>query len=408
MSSKTTFAKVAVSALALLASGTQVLAGETGPVGGRMGALFLHITGEAKTTYTDNAYLEDTSKDSGLYTVLVPGLELVSDWGRHAFGARFAGDFGFYHFNSGDDNYQDFLAQVNGRLDIKRGFYFKVDRLGYERISEHRGSDDIVSNAEEPWRFHKFGSEASLVYRPHRVLLSVSGSYFKSIYDDLEEIGGTMRPGELRDHAAFGGKARAGVAFKRDHFFYVEGGLGRTVYDREINEGAFDRDSSNWSAFAGLELFVSELLQIDAAIGYVSTDYDDAALGEVEGFGARGSIIWSPDRLTTIEAQFRTNVEETISHNAAGRIARSATLTYHRSITRSVVWDADLTYANLQYDGGIVDRRDNDVEVGTGLSYYMNRNVRLGLDYLYQFRNSNVAGEDHRANSVSLTAGLKF
>jgi len=393
----------------MLVSTAPTVANDFQPVGGRMGSIFLYATGEVSATYTDNAYLENSGEKSGFYTRITPGLELRSDWNRHAFGARIAGNFGIYHFNDGDDNYKNALAEVSGKLDVRRGIYFSLDRLAYERVSEQRGGDDIsVTNAEVPWNAHRFGVEGSFVYRPYRVLLEVSGSFDRLIYDDLDEIGGTVIDGDFRSHKNYGGAARAGVAFSREHYIYVRGTLGKTVYDEAINLGGFDRDSDTWSVFGGLELYISELLQIDVSGGYVSTSYDDPTLDKVDGVGARGTISWSPDRRTSVAFQLRTDVKETINTGASGRLHRSATLAIKRSIARNIVWDADATLVRQTYDGGPVDRRDTDFNIGTGLKYFANRHVFFGLAYDYQMRNSDAIDRDYRANSVSLTIGTKL
>lgn len=112
--------------------------------------------------------------------------------------------------------------------------------------------------------------------------------------------------------------------------------------------------------------------------------------------------------LTTVGFTAFSEVRETTSTTASGKLARGAALTVDHELLRNLVFDAELAYVNLDYQGGGGNRNDDDFHAGLGATYFIGRNFYTGASYRFNMRESNASGEDYTQNVFMLNLGARF
>jgi uncharacterized protein (PEP-CTERM system associated) len=70
-------------------------------------------------------------------------------------------------------------------------------------------------------------------------------------------------------------------------------------------------------------------------------------------------------------------------------------------LRRNIILGADATYEMGEFEG--TSREDDTLALGADITYLVNRNLRLVLDYDYDQRDSNAPGADFTTNSVILS-----
>src|SRR5579885_3329049 len=97
-------------------------------LGIRLEEFFLYPRLELDESYNDNIFATSSGAKSDFITDLKPRLDLVSNFGRHAFNLSAGADIGWYATHS-TENYQDAFTSASGRYDIDQGRH-TVDNAG--------------------------------------------------------------------------------------------------------------------------------------------------------------------------------------------------------------------------------------------------------------------------------------
>src|SRR5215469_2734086 len=87
------------------------------PLGVWLEEFWLYPRLELDESYNDNIFATSSGTKSDFITDLKPRLDLVSNFGQHAFNVSAGADLGWYASHS-SENYQDAFSSASGRYDI--------------------------------------------------------------------------------------------------------------------------------------------------------------------------------------------------------------------------------------------------------------------------------------------------
>lgn len=371
---------------------------EYDPLGVRLGGFFLYPKAELSEAYRDNIYYSDGNEESDFITVLSPSLLLKSNWNNHALNFFAGADIGRYIDNS-DENYEDFRAGFDGRVDIDRsanvtgGFQFAEKH-------ESRSSPDSPSSAAEPATYAEYGPQVAITKRFNRLSMRLGGDLAVLDFDDVTANNGSILNQDDRDRMETEGSFRLGYEIMPQYEAFVRTAVNDRDYDDSVDDNNVNRDSQGWEVMGGVALDLGGVTYGNVFVGYMSQDFDDPTLQSVNGIGFGGDITWNPTQLTTAKFAIARTVEETTLSGAAGALSTQFRAGVDHELLRNVILSANAEYENNDYEG--ISRDDDIISVGGGGDYLLNRHVRLRLNYTYQTRDSSVSGADYDTNTIFL------
>jgi hypothetical protein len=258
---------------------------EHDPLGVRLGGFFLYPKAELAEVYRDNIYYSDGNEESGFITVLSPSLLLKSNWNNHALNFFAGADIG-RHIDNSDENYEDWRAGFDGRVDIDRsanvtgGFKF-TDK------HENRSSPDSPTGAAEPATYTEYGPQVAITKRFNRLSMRLGGDLAVLDFDDVTANNGNTLNQDDRDRMETEGNFRLGYEIVPQYEAFVR----TAVNNRKYDDSNIKRDSQGWEVMAGVALDLGGVTYGNVFAGYMSQDYDDPTLKTVNGIGFGGDII---------------------------------------------------------------------------------------------------------------------
>lgn len=372
----------------------------------RVGGFELFPSLTVSERFDDNIFRSSSDRDADLITEVSPRANLASDWNNHRLGFSAGADIGFFAFNP-DENYQDYFAGIDGRLDVRRNSFFFGDAT-YSRLHEDRGSPDDVGG-EEPTEYDLFETGAGYFHRFNRLSIRPDVEFRRYDFHDVQSRVGGL-PGEInnddRDRKQVRAGGRVGYQFMPDYEAFVDGHYNVVRYDSSVDDLGFNRDSQGFDVVGGLSVDLTGVLFANVFAGYRSQSFDDPRFSTVSGPSFGGELIWNPTGLTTVTAGIERTIRESTVNGASGAFATVFRARVDHELLRNVILSGNAGYEDNDFRG--INRNDDIVSAGAGVRYLMNRYVHLGLNYGYRLRNSNVEGSDYVNNRVTLSVRAQF
>ncbi|WP_181703027.1 outer membrane beta-barrel protein [Chthonobacter albigriseus] len=351
------------------------------PLGLRRGSFVTYLTSRSALGYSTNA--GNTAAGSGAaYTDNRSEIAVRSDFARHALDFTLRGGLRDY-LDSPQKSVPNVEAIVSGRLDLT-----EVDRLGgtlrYDWQRESSSSAEVGTASGSD--IHTLTASVGYERRAGLIGLDLRGAVDRTIYS-----------GDDRDNTAVTGSLRLsldnGAVFRP----FVETSAFARLRDSEVDETGFRRSSAGGEAKVGLA-FDHGTVSGEVGAGYAFERFDDAALGDLKGFVADGSLAWQPNPLTTFTLKADTVFEPSRLAGASGSIVRSLDLAAEYALRPNIILNAGAALTYQDYVG--VAREVTTFSVRGGAAWKLNREVELGLVATHSIKDSTVSGEDTQETTV--------
>jgi len=357
--------------------------------------------------YNDNIYATKNNPVDDWVTTFEPRLALRSDWSRHALNFMAASGDGVYADKT-SENYNDFLLQADGRLDITRRTRL-AGLLSYAGDHEERGSPDDITQQTHPVTFNVATAQGELFHEFNKLKLDVIYSNQDFQYNNGHTEQGAIVNDDVRDRDDNEVTGRIALQFTPGYDAYVQSSYNNRDYDDSHGVSNFGRVNSNsdgYNIYGGLHADVTGKLFGDIYAGYITQSYDDPIYKDYHGVGFGVNGYWNITGLTTLTANVGRDIEETIVPGASGYVETRARLNLDQELRRNVVLSGLVGYDNDDYQGA--DRTDHVWVAGGGLKYLVNQHVTLFGNYAYINRNSNQDFNDYTQNRylVGIKAAL--
>jgi len=180
----------------------------------------------------------------------------------------------------------------------------------------------------------------------------------------------------------------------------VHGERGRPARcDLEFDRNGVQRDSVGFYVKGGSTFDGSRTLIADAAVGWITRNYEDPTLQKISGLTVDGSLTWLASALTTVKLTALTKVDESTLVGVACVFTREVSLQVDHAFRRWLIATDRFTYANDDYVGS--PRDDNRYAASALLTYRLTREVWLRTEYRHEWLRSHQPGNDYNAD-VSL------
>jgi hypothetical protein len=362
----------------------------------RVGSFRVVPTATAETRYDDNIFADDRNREGDFILSAGVGTKVQSDFVRH--GLDLYGQIDGSHYVSNDDeDYWEGLVGTRGRVDVHREVQVQGD-VWMRRLTDPRDSPDNV-NGTEPSVFRVFhGSSTIYAGTTGPIVSRFEGGAERTINDDVPAAGGGTIDTSDRDRDEFYGEGQVGYQYLGTQQIYVRARGSKRHYDRQFDNGGFQRDSTGVRAETGITMDLGGLFFADVNVGYQRQDFEDPRFGSVGRpvFGV--AALWNPTGLTSVTGDIRYEFVESFNSPSPGYWRTGFALGVAHELRRDLVALGKLTLVDRDYED--LNRSDLVYGVDAGLRYRVQSGLFLEGEYRFRQQDSNAVNADYYRNIV--------
>lgn len=390
-------ARLSISTVAALSVGVPAfaLAQEVGPyepLGIRAGSFLIYPTLSVSEAYDDNVFATKNDTDDDLITLISPQVRAESNFSRHSLGLTAGSDVAF-HVSETDEDYQDFFVAGDGRLDITRRNFVDAEAT-LARGHQDRDDPEDSGDRGQLTKFNRYGGALSFTQLFNRLNFRVTGSAFRTAYEESDESD--------RDQNSYEAQLRTGFFVSPRINAFVQGSYNIQKRDRREDFDGIDRDSNGWGVSVGTAVDLTNLLVGEVSVGYRRQSFDQDDFNDEDGIGYGLDLTWTPTLLTTVALSGGGDFRPTSSEgsDAESNFRSTVGVSVSHELLRNVLLNANANYVRDDFSG--VDRTDNTIYLGGGASYLLNRYLSLDAGYTFSNRWSDESSEEFTRNLVRI------
>ncbi|MFV1982865.1 MAG: outer membrane beta-barrel protein [Thiohalomonadales bacterium] len=368
---------------------------ELDPLGIRIGGLFLLPRLLIGVEHNDNIFAVNSGKRSDTITLIEPIIELVSNWNIHSLGLKL--DYVAARYaDSGDENYDDYSVELQGRVDISTNNYFN-GTTKYEQLHEARTSPDDI-NGIRPTKYTETNILASFTHKSERKLFLVDGTITALDYDKTQTTTDVINNDD-RDRVKSVVNIQLGYFANSRSQIFIRTGVNAIKYDQEIDNEGFNKKSHGYDLVIGTVL-LSGVIDTNFYIGYLTQFYKDGRYDDIGENTFGGELAWNPSGLTTITGRINRQIDETTFEYSSSSLVTDYELAIDHELRRYLILHGAILQQQLDYKGII--REDDVFNANVSVIYKLNRKINIGFDYNYQDRKSEpyLDGSNNYKNNI--------
>lgn len=373
---------------------------ENQAAGIRAGSFLLFPQLDLGVEWNDNIYAASTGETDDTIFTVAPSFNLNSQWSVHQlnlFGSVRNRTFA----DASDDNTTDWQIGADGRLDVTRDNYF-LGNLFTGRLTEPRYSASGPANLREPVEYDLSRAGASFVHTFNRVRGRIGVDFADYNFKDSTLFGGGIFDQDFRDRQETDITGRLDYAVSPDTALF--GSV--THRDRNYDQAVPNRDSKGWRYLVGANFDLSTKIRGEVGVGYSTTDYDNAAFRNIDGFAASARVEWFPTELTSVTL---TGVRDTIESDvniASGVETTGFGARVDHSLRRNVILNAGVSYDQDDYKA--IDREDDLTQYSVGAEWYVNRVLRANAGFEHRKQDSSGLARNRDFDQNAITVGISL
>jgi len=348
---------------------TQLLEPEAGD-GIRVGHSFvLHseATGEAK--HDTNVYNVDRGQSPDTVFSLRPTLRLVSDFPRHRIQISGTGELRRYAKFTGENSETGELsaaglAELAGAINVDLA-------VSIARGIEQRGSVGDQFLTDTPISFKRHNAFLKVSRVEHRLEFTVTGNIEQLRYNntttlgvpiDLSDRDFTKKTGAVRFDLRLGGRLAV--------FAEIDGNS--LTYNNAI---ASQRNSSGTAVLAGTRFRVTNLIDFEAAAGYLHQSFDHGPFKPVKALNYRLTANWTPRPTWLIKAGVERSIDASPRADTPAIFTTSYKLSAQHATSNRLLISGALVYQREAYQS--INRTDRRIEANAAAEYRLT--PRIGI-----------------------------
>lgn len=383
---------------------------EVGPydaIGASAGSFVVYPGLDAEVEHNDNIFAMDQDEVSDLITHLKPRIEALSNWNRHALVGKISADLANLQDES-DEDYSDWLIGADARIDVKRGSYITLG-AGYADLHEDRSSLNDIG-AIEPTTFTSTTANLGFVHTFNRLSVGLGFDRETLDYDDGIDGLGELVSNRDRNRDIDTVTLETSYEMRSGRTLFARFSKNNTDYEQPLDDDGNLRSSDGQRVDLGVGFEVTDLIEGEVSIGYLSQDFDDPGFESVDKPTVGLDLRWQPSRLTSVTGMISRTVEESIEPDASSALNTKLSLGVTREVRRNIQMsvNAGLSQNDFQQNAP-ADKQDEQIlTFGLGVKYFMNRNYYLTGRYAHETRDSDLDEEDFSRNIFAVGVGVTY
>ncbi|TKT77540.1 outer membrane beta-barrel protein [Aquamicrobium sp. LC103] len=372
------------------------------PLGLRLGSFIVTTRADQGLGWTSNAN-SSPNGDSAVFSETGLRLNAVSDWSRHAATLDAYGTFR-KSISGGDIREPEGGISGNLRLDLVDG-YSATAAAGYLVRPESASSPFFIEDTVSRPDRHTLTGSLGLAKDAGKLRLAATGDVVRDIYGDAELSGGGHLPQDDRNSTLATVKLRGGYNISPALTPFLEGEVGRRIYDEEFDQAGYERSADRLGLRAGLEFDRTEKFRGEISAGWLSESPDDDRLETISGLSVAGNVSWSPVRGTTVALSGATYIEGSGTPGESGSILYSANLALTRELRANLTGTALLGLDWRDYSSS--DIEELTIRSEASLTWWLNRYAGITGRARYETLRSDLPDREYDAGSVYLGMTLQ-
>jgi hypothetical protein len=365
------------------------------------GAFTVRPTLETGIRWTSNSDSSATGKPAFLSETSLR-LRAESDWTQHKLNFEATGTWQKSISGAETDDPEAGLA-ADFQIDVSEGTAL-TGALGWNHSIEAASSPAAVTGALSRPTLDRLTASLGASHDLGLIGISARLNAERSSYGDATDSIGTTIPQDDRNNTYAGLTLRTSYDISPALSPFIEGEIGRRLYDNEFDSFGLERAATRLAIRTGVEANFSEKLRGDLAIGYLMENIDDPALEDISGLSLAGTMNWSPMRGTNVALTASTIVEGSSSASSAGSLLHGLNLLVTKRVRENLDVTANAGVRLRDYAGP----NPNEVifSAGAGFTYWFNRYVGLNSRVAHETVTSSDPTRESQTNSVFV--GMTF
>ena len=362
--------------------------------------------------YTDNVF-RTNSKRSDFFTTLAPGIQAQLPIGRHVFVADYRTNIQFYH-RTPSNNVQDQTA--SGLLQFNLASGLKLDFQGEHKLGhDPRGTAVDLLNVEvNKWTTNGFTGRAA--YQGGEIGVALTAQTLRWNYLNNNQ-------GIIRDRLS----NYTGVRFFGQAFPNTSALLDLSVY-QEIYDQNKNLDNAIYTISTGARWEATGVTGGEILVGYQFLRFTNAQVNQppptlsqfvrsgdsADNLFVAGKIYWIPLSDLTITVQPYRTIQQTVVAGTSFFTATGVNVSAVRQLTQRLDVTANLGYERDAFStpagatASTPSRSDTIKNITIGLNYRAVKWVGVGLQYVFEDRNSNVSQFNYQASTAMVSVQAFF
>ena len=364
---------------------------------------------ETSLEYIDNVFASELVDADDIVMNIRPSVTATEQRADRRLNLRVATGYQTYLDNSAEDRFQ-----LQGSVDTKFGLGTATRPFGGANFTLNDTSGPALTtgdNITETFRTLSYGANLGLEQGIGSFTVEGEARATRYEYQGQLVFGDDTFESAIRDNTYYEGRGRIAYSARPDRRFYVEGRFSRFDFDEQAlsvlpnlpDYFLTDRSVDIATVVGGVQIQVTELLSLDANLGYARIEYDNPEEPGVNALSASASVYYSPTRLTRFQIRASRDVDDTINPLFVSFLRTGVALTAEHELLRNVLLRSDIRYASFESseDGQIGE----EMQFSGTASYYISPRISVGLRGEYFQRSGLAAGDQTR---FRITVGYRL
>lgn len=343
--------------------------------------------------YDDNIYAEDKNTRDDFVSVIVPALNIESNWKEDSLKVGAGVELKRYSDYS-TENTDDYWINLSGRVDIDRGKNLFA-AAGHERKHEDRASPEAAFG-EEPTRYDINSANAGYVGWSGNHQFKIAYTLAQYDFMDVTSPGGVISNDD-RDRDENGVGFRYMYHFNDEVYPYIQVLTDRRDYSSIPDFEGYERNSDGVRADIGL-IIRRKNVSSKLYVGSIAREYADNHFEDVSETNYGLNHTWRVNKTSQLILSLSRAIEETTLSASPGYLVSDSAIQWlqqlgQRNLMRVVYSRADVDYYQITRE----DLYENYV---LGYSRKVVDDLFLNIDLQHGTRDSNVGGDDFTINQI--------
>ncbi len=345
---------------------------------------------EASAYYDDNIYATRRSRESDWVALISPSLGIDSLWRRHSLNLDAGAHLGRYADNAAED-YEDYWLSGEGEAELTPATRL-YGSAGYSHNHESRDSKESVGQtADEPTTYDVASLQLGVTQRIGDTSGKLGITHESLDYDN---VGALYNDDRDRDVSGLG--LRVSHPLSAQTQLYGQAIVNRRDYRDRRDQFGYRKDSQGYSALVGVSRESPQGHRIDAYLGQLHQEYDEARFDEVSEASYGLDLRWYPSQKTQLTGKLDRSLNETTEEGSSGYRYTLLDLRLEQKLATDFL-------GYLNYNRGLaefqeVGREDLTHSFSLGLKYYASPWIMITASFSHI---SNDSNDLNRVNAVS-------
>ncbi|MBV9829464.1 MAG: outer membrane beta-barrel protein [Alphaproteobacteria bacterium] len=352
-------------------------------LGVRLGSFMLHAEGSEKTGYDDN--VTGTPNGRGSFLAQTTGtLSIASDWSR----GSLAGNLVVDDYRYPDQN-QESYTNWSGTLSGSHQFGRDTLLLNYAHSNSNQNSRDLgVPQLDTPIAFRV--DDGTVTYRAN-----FARSFLQSTLDiagysyDNGTVLGTPFTQAYRNRILYSPGVALGYELAPLRNVVLVARDSQAEYSQLV-PGVPLRNYNDGSVLAGIDFLADGVFRYRLFGGYEIRKFENSAYQTIQAPIVEAALIYTPTGLTTISGIASRRIQDSVSDSTVGLTETALQLRVDHEYLRNVILQARAGYFIDDYSQN--QGSQTLLQAGVGVTWLLNRNMRLAATYDYANRGTSSNG----------------